>query len=886
VIQKAEDRRGRLSQQTGGGGLGAGEVVAAGRAAGGFRAWWRSRNFRYLLQGLPALLASLGVAALALHIVLASPEQLVGRYRHEAQRALKAGDHPTAEKCYERLAILKGDDPEVRYGLAMVAEAQGRPERARALIEPLAPLDRPGYAPAHLWQAKRLLAKADASPQDFRDAEVHLRRALQGQPNEVEAHARLGQLYLAGGRLDQAEPYLLRAVEAMPEMRLPLAQLYQAKGKEDLARRQAEQAAWFFRRQAEADVDNHQARLNWAAATLIREDFAGAVDILQPGLAMPQSRPYREALARVYAAWSDAAGRDPDKAARSERLNLLEQGLRYDPIHPALLQRVLALTRTPGAEAQKAQAILDRLLGQNESAAAVHALLGEDAWRRGRVNEARRHHEEAYRLAPQDEVAANNLAWMLAHSQPTDLPRALALINSVLERRPNHPSFRDTQQKILAKMRAAVDEPGVGAVGTEALAPEVLNQAGAPARVEELDRAVASFQRHDYEQALELLNTARQQQPALPPARLMLARLFLADNQLSLGRTHLEQAHVENPDYPGVYLSLGTLALAEERRTDATVHFERAAALARSGPWAEAQRRFFLIQSHAGRVVAAEGRKDWLGARTALTAWLEVEPKNGKVRQRLARTLLELNQPADALKELEQAARDDPALPPAAVGLAWLYARKGDQKKAAEYMESALNSAPDNPRVRLALAGWLLEQGKAGPAQEHADAAARLGLDSKELQLLRGLIARHLKDPAQAEGHFQAVWQQSPEDFQASNQLALALAEQADRSKQRRALQLAEANVRVYPRSPEALATLGRVYHRLGRLEEAEKALTDAAAKGPVTPETAYYLACVLAVRGRAEAAQRLLKPVLDVSANFLFREEAKELYDRLSKKP
>ena len=53
-----------------------------------------------------------------------------------------------------------------------------------------------------------------------------------------------------------------------------------------------------------------------------------------------------------------------------------------------------------------------------------------------------------------------------------------------------------------------------------------------------------------------------------------------------------------------------------------------------------------------------------------------------------------------------------------------------------------------------------------------------------------------------------------------------------------------------------------------------------------MTPETAYYLACVLAVRGRAEAAQRLLKPVLDVSANFLFREEAKELYDRLSKKP
>ena len=95
-----------------------------------------------------------------------------------------------------------------------------------------------------------------------------------------------------------------------------------------------------------------------------------------------------------------------------------------------------------------------------------------------------------------------------------------------------------------------------------------------------------------------------------------------------------------------------------------------------------------------------------------------------------------------------------------------------------------------------------------------------------------GLIARHLKDYAQAECQFEAVHQESPEDFQAGNQLALALVEQADPAKQQRSLQLAEANVRVYPRSPEALATLGRVYHRLGRRDEAERALQAAVSLG------------------------------------------------------
>jgi predicted Zn-dependent protease len=95
-------------------------------------------------------------------------------------------------------------------------------------------------------------------------------------------------------------------------------------------------------------------------------------------------------------------------------------------------------------------------------------------------------------------------------------------------------------------------------------------------------------------------------------------------------------------------------------------------------------------------------------------------------------------------------------------------------------------------------------------------------MTEKEVKLLRGLIARGLKDYAQAEGYFQTLHQDTPGDLQVTNQLALTLVEQGDKTKQSRALQLVEANARAYPNVPDALAMLGWGYYRLGRIDEAE----------------------------------------------------------------
>jgi tetratricopeptide (TPR) repeat protein len=412
--------------------------------------WGQTRNFWHLLAGLPALAAGAGAVYLMSQVWITPASALVTSYRQEAAQRFQAKDLEGALVCCERLVMLDPGRPDSAYDLAVKLAALGHKERSAVLLADLAPGERQGYAPAHVGRAQALLAGANPPPQALRDAEAHLLRALQRQPDNAAAHALLGRLYAATGQLNRAEGHLIQGLKILPELRLTLARLYATQGKAGPSRVEAKLALDYFRRLAEADVDNAAARTQWAAAAVILEDYAGAAEILRWGLALPRADVYRGALAELYAVWSDAAGKDA--GGGDDRLALLEQGLGFDPENPRLLQRLFVLTRLNGDEAEQARAALRRSLARGKAAATVHMLLGADAAARGQTEEARRHCEQAYKLAPHLTGAANNLAWMLAHADPPDLPQALTLVNGVLEREPRNASFLDTRGHVLAKM--------------------------------------------------------------------------------------------------------------------------------------------------------------------------------------------------------------------------------------------------------------------------------------------------------------------------------------------------------------------------------------------------------------------------------------------------
>jgi len=405
-------------------------------------------------------------------------------------------------------------------------------------------------------------------------------------------------------------------------------------------------------------------------------------------------------------------------------------------------------------------------------------------------------------------------------------------------------------------------------------------------KMAELEKASELFQKGKIDDAYKSLQDAVKKKPALPPARLMLARLYLNAKQGPQTRQLLELATVENPNHPEIYLTHASIALAEGRVTEALLACQVALHKADDENWSADQKKQFRREARAGMAMAAEARQDWATARMHLTAWLELEPRNGQARQRLGHALFWLGSPDDASAELISAVRDDPALLPAAVSMGRLWTAKGDTVKGREWLEKAVQKEPGNARVHLAYGDWLLQQNRLEEAKLHIDTALKLDAKSRETERLRGLLARYQKDLATAERLFDALYRDSPADFFASNQLALVLIEHKDEDKRRRAVQLAEVNARQYQRSAEALATLGWIYFRTDRLEEAAKILNASISGGQASADTAYYLAKVMEKSGnKAEDVKNLLQVAANTKGNFVYRKEVESWLDEIKKK-
>jgi len=426
-------------------------------------------------------------------------------------------------------------------------------------------------------------------------------------------------------------------------------------------------------------------------------------------------------------------------------------------------------------------------------------------------------------------------------------------------------------------------------MGLDGMAP-----AAAAEKIQEVEDAAALFNKQDYNGAFKQLQEAEKTHPELSPAEVIMAQFFFQAwqqtgqqnaNLILTMRNWLEKGVQQSPDDPEAYLVLGEIALQEGRVTEADLLYNKAASLMATFKGNAKRKQGLQPRILGGQAAVAEAHQDWGGAQKLLEAWLKLDAKNANIMQRLARALFQQKKPTESLEMLRQAKEADSEVLTPEARLALFYEAFPDHKNSVKWMEIAIKAAKTDLPTLLVAAQWALETDQLDKAKEWAAAAMQKDATAIQAKILRGVVALFQQDYKEAELYFESAVLQSPGNFAASNNLALALIEQSkDPKKQRRALEYAAQNFKQYERSAEAASTYGWILFKSGKVEEAERALTRALSAGSVSADTAFYLATLYSATDRPEEAKRFLKAALESKRPFTKRDDAKLLLERLER--
>lgn len=421
--------------------------------------------------------------------------------------------------------------------------------------------------------------------------------------------------------------------------------------------------------------------------------------------------------------------------------------------------------------------------------------------------------------------------------------------------------------------------PGDGKIGSEPKARAMSK--------EETD-AREAFVKGDLEKSLAEFQKAGKANVNLPPAKIMLANLFIesrAQNAGQSARELVESAAAEDPRHPDIYLANGNYAFNEGRITEAILNLQTCLKLSEDPRFDAEQRTRFVRESRTGLVFCFERRRDYTSVKEHLTALLSTDPKNAAFRARLAITNFNLGNTETSFADLQTAFKDDPSLNPPELQMGLLWASRQDESKAEEWMKKAVTVHVNDARAHRGYAGWLIDIGKFDAAKPYLDSAEKIAPNARDTLFLRGLLHRYLRQYPEAEKAFEGLVRESASDVQAAGNLALILCESDDPKKKKRGVDLAESVVRQNPKAAEAYAVAGWCYYKSGRIDDAEKALGESVKPGQANLDTVYYLAKVLTDRGKIEDAHKILKAAVEKKGPFVYRPEAQVLLAELEKK-
>ena len=428
-------------------------LVALGRF---FCKWVLSRPLKPFLWSLPALLGSIVIVAL-LFIGQQQASEVVDLYDALAREKFAAQDFVAAQLYLEKVTQLDGQNLRRMYNLGLVAAKRGHTKRALQIMGRLAPEHKNRHPAAHIWMANRIARNPPDTTQTER-LRHHLTAALVDSPyrlslaQQLDTLERLARIELANQRIGDAIPYLLRGFASDPRFGITLARAYVLQKDKGRALATATTATRLYQQKLKVDPRNLEARRQLAAFSAFNEEFVDGERLLLEGLQLvglteSQRAELRTEMGLFSMTWAAYLARtDPNTWQR--RLELLNRALATIPDNRLLMNRFAKLTAGEPAVIEGVVEAMERQLASGKQTAIAHWVLGTALLRLHNLKPAENHLRLAIAADPKMGVAANNLAWLLAHQKQPRLDEALQLIEIAIKALPDHPEVRETRGQI------------------------------------------------------------------------------------------------------------------------------------------------------------------------------------------------------------------------------------------------------------------------------------------------------------------------------------------------------------------------------------------------------------------------------------------------------
>lgn len=767
------------------------------------------------------------------------------------------------------------EQAKARYDKATALLEEGKLEEARIEVKNAIKAD-PELAEAYL-----LLAKIAVADQNWQGAFANFTRTVELAPDLIEARLGLGQMYLLSGELEKAEAEARVVLENEPD-----------------------------------NVDGHLLR---ATILLQRDDLEGAKRIFSTVLAEnPGNTDAVLGLVRLDDMRGDLAG------ARSR----LDEALKDNPESNVLLFRAATLAAQAG-DLEMAEARFNQLMelvenksplrlqvaklheqaGDLDKAEKEMALLVEDnpevvEYRLGLVGLYLRKGdpqkaEEVLVRAPQTEEPDIRLSLALAEvsMQQGEVERAKAVLRAVADEQADHPLSVRALLGLGNILGTEGDVAQALAVFEEAVerdpSPEVLFQ-----------RGKARLVMQDFEGALADLRVVAAKVPENHEARLLLAQALLAQDNSLLAMEELHSILLDDPGFSparnlliAYHVRHGQWDMAAEEM-DVLLEREPESALLRVSRGdvevargdAGAAREYYLqaMDLPDGKVPAllklgdlANADKDMAAALDYFDQALAENPKSYAAIERKALTLMAAERKDEATAFGDEVLGRMPEDPVVLEIFGRVAMSMGDSELAESRFRKAGELAPDWLVPYRRLIGVYLAADEVDKVMAECRATLEKNPDALVEAFLLGQLLQTQGENQEAEDVYVALLGKHPDFLPAVNNLAYLIAETTDdKARLGEALELAKRAA--VDDAPEALDTLGWVYHRLGDQELAIQNLGKALEANPDNPTIAFHLAVAQADAGNKAEAKRIAEKTLADGKDFPERAQLEELLGTL----